>query len=143
MQYKVYFFRERIKILRCAENEQPDLFQISSYGGLTVAIKPIAENTFSYAIAYCNEKDRFVKKIGRDFAAEKLGNSATLFKSQYTNIFDVYTDLLLKIKNGTIKDDFFHKYMKKVKKNNKYPKFYTLFVPQFFYLQPNDKSEDI
>jgi hypothetical protein len=143
MQEKTYFFRERVKTLKCAKAEQQDIFQISSYGGLTVAIRPIAENTFSYAIAYCNEKDRFVKKIGRELAAEKLGNSATIFQSQYTNIFDVYTDLLLKIKNGAIKDDFFHKYMKKVKKNNKYPKFYTLFVPQLFYLQPNDRSEDI
>lgn len=48
-------------------------FTISSFGGLTVAYRlDQANNVIHYAVACVNKKDRYMKKIGRPLAAERL-----------------------------------------------------------------------
>lgn len=140
MQNKIYFFRERVQTIKGAilDEEEPT-FNVSPYGGITVAIFKTGEKTFSYAIAYCNMKDKFVKTTGRGEAACKLVSNPKTFQSNCLKPFDVYCDLLLKIKNGKIDDPEFMKYMQRIKKYNKLPKSYVLFAPKAFFIQPKEE----
>jgi len=72
----------------------------ATYGGATLAIMPLDKNKVVVAIAHCNPKDLFNKKMGRTIAAGRLQAFLDGRESVEANIREVTVPDMSRIKEA-------------------------------------------
>lgn len=67
---KIRYIHLRVHDFPAPGDDQDAL--LSPFGGTTIAYRLLDEKTIEYAVAECNDKDNYNKKIGRDIATGRL-----------------------------------------------------------------------
>lgn len=85
----------KIKFLHLRKTQAD--YSVSSFGGLTVAYEvDETSNSIRYAVAKVNKTDRYIKRLGRELAAQRLADLKANSNTEQTGVItleDIYKAL--------------------------------------------------